>query len=328
MDGNAGVQEMLQRIVGGEAPGSVLDSIIPPGSKDSATAKVRGGRAVCIVCGDESETGSKTCRECGSATAAVKGSIEIAPQEPVPALVGVTVPEYLIPEPLGDEPLEGRQYALADLRPNDRFRFTKVVPSTESDLTTEYQIVPARRGAVAFSDQSQRTFTVALKAAHLYPIKLMSDDSIDPGHRFYPGDRVKHRVESWKGVVLQHLREGYYIKPLADDGVNEDDGKTAIWVAQAMLKLVDKPITTRNYIKPHENGLFRVQWGSDSDSSVEGRMVDALRILYTRNRVAFNRYSRWMSEDGTMIVHLDESARQYLARVDAAFWGNADKVKK
>lgn len=330
------VKNLISRVVKGEEASSVVASLASP-QTESIITEVKGKRLMCVKCSTEYPYTEEqmVCPSCGLSLAQITASahpVEIR-GEGIDSggleLISRSTPIFLIPAPLPDESPETRQYSLADLRPQDRFIFIRLVPHVELDLGTEYQVIPARRGAVSFSDQTRRTYSVSLIAAHLYPIKLMSEDTVDPGQRFYPADRVRHKTLRWKGIVLNYHGMGYYVRPVSEDG-DEDDGRGAQWVAGSELRLIDKLQTTRGYVRTEQTPKgtqFRVRYGGELDaSSPENTLSDALRLLFNKNRVAFNRFSKWLSDpspDNDMLQFVDVDARRFLQKVDSMCWKDA-----
>jgi hypothetical protein len=323
-------KKMVDQALNDSAPVKDVVDFMLPTKAESLFAEVKGAHRICIWCKNESPADKKgNCVECGGIMANIEASARPlgADQDTLgqgAEMINKSLPVFLIPIPLSKEAPEDRQYSLASLRPNDRFTFICEVPDVELELDREYQVVPARRGGVSFSDQARRTFTVPLIAAHLFPVRLTSEDTVDPGQRFYPGDKVAHKGEKWRGIVVGFKGMGYDVRPISEDPDEEDDGQGEVWVPSNWLRLIEKQKTTKNYVRLDANGEFIVRWGGTVDavtSCVD--LHDAMRLLFKKNRVAFNRFSRWLSDptpDNDMLHFVDATCRSYLEKVDKTCW--------
>lgn len=229
-------------------------------------------------------------------------------------LIQAGIPVYLIPDAPREIPPHKRQHVLSDLRPGDKFKFVGYLPDRELDLDQEYSVVPARRGRLSFSNvRAAKTYTMYLQVCDLFPIAMLTQETVEPGRRFYKGDKVKHKTSDWKGIVVKPVKEGYDVLP---DGMERTE-----WVYATQIKLIDKPQTVASYIQP-ENGQWHVRYNGLENNKFSS-LLEALRFLFDDNRCAFNRVSRLLAgllDIETPDWKLDDATIAYLKRQDSNVW--------
>ena len=169
---------------------------------------------------------------------------------------------------------------------------------------------PAPRGFIRFTDDFQSVYSVPLDCAIDYKVRLVDDGVPERKYPFYPGDRVKSKETGALGEVINPKAQGYEVR---FDGY---EGTT--WVPNGSLRLIDKDLTTRNYIKSSEDE-FKVVYGDVEEAFDEPRA--AVDYLLRSNRPAFNRLSKLIRSEGVKdFSWVDSNVLNYFLNKDSKIW--------
>jgi len=253
------------------------------------------------------------CPKCGSLTIINEEEIKGNPDSTNPVVRDAAV--TVVTED-GVNPIQ--QYTLAFLRPSDRFIFLNVIPDM-ADRGVEYTIVPAKRGWVSFTDNFERTFTIPLCRALIFPVKLLSSEYTDPNKKFILGDKI---------CCVESNREGRVVRIKGNNGYMirfDDEPEKQVWKPGSRIKLIDRDATTISYIT-QSNGKnnWTVTYGDFMKECKD--FSSALKLLNSRNRPAFNRYSKLLAMN--KIIDLDTETVELLIQLDPRIWGKKENLVK
>lgn len=296
---------LIDRVRRGADATQVVETFV---DADDRAGLVSNRIAVCLRldCGykeDLSEETPEACPVCGGVLA---NFYQESP--PVPSNgSGPSDYVYMIPE-ADEQPITKENLKLGHLRPNDRFRFEKLLPFKTIDPLVDYVVVPAPKGYICFADGSDKLFRLRLDLSFVYPVLVDSGIQQSVGRKFYKGDRVVHKVNGDRGEVWRAHGTTCLVKFGDDDPVT---------INSTLLSLVDKDDTTENYIQ--KDGKGWVVKFADYETR-HPTHLDALKALHRDHRTAFYRYSKWLTSDPGS--PMDEAQVKYLASVDPKVWGN------
>tara|TARA_R110000824_G_scaffold119411_4_gene273507 strand:- start:2069 stop:3067 length:999 start_codon:yes stop_codon:yes gene_type:complete len=227
-------------------------------------------------------------------------------------------PEIVPPEselPTGhDEEFE----RLAYLRPRDTFVFVKQVPNASIDLRTEFRVIPAPRGSIRFTDDFRAVHQVPLDYALAIRVRLTIEVGSDHTYPFYPGDRVKSKETGAMGEVIRAKANGYLVR------YEETDGD--LWMPPTGIRLIDKDLTTRHYIRDAFDDGFVIKFGDVEE--VRPTALLSMEFLKGANRPAFNRVSNMIAGEGLgRFPWIDRGILNFLIENDPRVW-NREKADR
>ena len=238
---------------------------------------------------------------------------KVEAMEPKRVLV-LTPPERDVPVDY-----ETGYFRLGMLRPDDKFKFVREVPYDGLSPDQLYRVLPARRGFIKFTDDKSALYSVPIDYA--IGIRVLVEGIFKEAKRyyFYGGDRVQSKDSGGLGVVHFSRGQGYLV---LFDGLDKPQ-----WVHGDSMKLVDKDLTTRNYIcYDVEKDTFLVDYSVKR--SEHETAIDALKWLYINNKPAHHRLSLLISrltEDTERDVFddlcwVDDDVLNYLYGLDTKAW--------
>lgn len=294
---------------------TAVDSFIQPRKAeefhggDEVVSKVVCTNSECDYEMIGSEEGYSTCPKCGSAIVGAEEATYGSPDSENPA---IRMASYRVIKDIDRDPIP--QFTLSDLRPGDQFIFISTLPPG-AKKSVKYTIIPAKRGTVTFTDEFNKATTVPLSKGLLFDVKMLNNEFPDPNRRFILGDKVKDRGTNRTGVVVGIKDTGYEVRYEGLDGRKElSPGSN--------LQLIQKDATTRAYIK-EKGEKWSVSFGDFCKEC--GSFIEALEILESRNRPAFNRYAK-------MIVvtpnGYSDNVVETLIRLDPRVWGRKENLLK
>jgi hypothetical protein len=261
----------------------------------------------------------------GSARGMLGGTVPEADQSEISVSVEVTdkkeaddvfKPEIVPPKSEQSVGHDEEFERLAYLRPRDTFIFIKQVPNANIDLRTEFRIIPAPRGCIRFTDDFRAVHQVPLDYALDIRIKLTVEIGADHNYPFYPGDKVKSKETGAIGEVIRAKANGYQVLYEETDGV--------MWMPPTGIRLIDKDVTTRNYIRDIPSEGFLIKFGDVEE--LRDTALAAMDFLRGANRPAFNRVSNMIAGEGLLrFPWIDRGILNFLVENDPRVW-NKEKV--
>ena len=223
-------------------------------------------------------------------------------------------PKSDVPDDYGTE-----YFRLGCLRPKDEFRFVREVPYDGIGLADVYRVIPAQRGFIKFTDDKSAVYSVPIDYAFGIRVRAENISRAEKVYYFYPGDRAKSKDTGALGVVQFSRGQGYLV---LFDGM-----ETPQWVPGGSIMLIDKDLTTRNYIV-YDSESDRFVVGYASIRSDHETVLNALEWLYENNKPAHHRLSIFisrLSEETDQEVFddlcwVDDDVLNYLYDVDSKVW--------
>ena len=315
-------KDMIQKVLSGGDPNLVISETIGEikGKEETSSTDNQPEFKRAARCTNKpecdyyslSENEDGVCPKCG---AAVVYSEELVLGDPEADDPVVRDASMVVIKEAGDKPI--RHYTLGFLRPGDRFIFLHTLPEG-AKTNVEYTIIPAKRGYVTFTDEFNKSITVALCRGLLCEIKLLSQEFADPDRRFILGDEVRCIGTNRRGRVVGIKSPGYLTRWY--DSIEKIE-----WKPGNHLQIINKNKTTKSYIRPPANGdgPWTVAFGDFSESCP--KFHDALRLLCETNRPAFNRYAKMLvNKVGTV----SKPDIELLIALDPRLWGKMEILRK
>jgi hypothetical protein len=265
-------------------------------------------------CKYSSDSITPHCPQCGCKTTSfvVKSKPLSNKEDYVNSIIPETVMPIKITRSNGD-------YSLGDLRPSDKFVFVDRVPEGV-DVKSEYTVVPCDRGFIAFSDNVTGIHKLPISHALCMNIKLTSDIRPLPKYerKSHVGDKIVYVKDNRRGVVVEDGLVECKVKFDIDGVVTFES------IPQRYLIVFDKDKTTADYVKYADSTYFICV--GDFISDKHATLKDALAYLYEYNRLAFNRYSKYLfsinenvSVKGNPFI-VDDVCLKFLKNIDPKVW--------